>query len=131
MGNRLHHVGIVCTSREHAEGLLELLGLELESEEYVEAYEAQCLFTAGEAGRLELIIPTGGKLARFNKGAGGLHHVALEVDDLERESARLRGQGVELLEDAPVDAGPIQINFVPPAYTRGVIVEFVERKDKA
>lgn len=125
MPNRLHHVGIVCRDREGAEELLQLLGLEVASEEYVEAYQAQCLFTEGPQGRLELIVPTGGKLAKFNKGAGGLHHIALEVDDIEAESARLREAGVQLLEDEPVDAGPIKINFVPPAYTRGVIVELV------
>jgi methylmalonyl-CoA/ethylmalonyl-CoA epimerase len=123
--NRLHHVGIVCRDREGAEEFLQLLGLEVESEEYVDAYQAQCLFTAGPQGRLELIVPTGGKLTKFNKGAGGLHHIALEVDDIDAESARLRAAGVQLLEDEPVDAGPIKINFVPPAYTRGVIVELV------
>ncbi|MBL4844353.1 MAG: VOC family protein [Planctomycetes bacterium] len=129
MSNRLHHVGIVCRDREGADALLELLGLKVVSEEYVEAYQAQCLFTEGPGGRLELIVPTGGKLAKFNKGAGGLHHIALEVDDLEAESERLRAAGVQLLEDEPVDAGPIRINFVPPAFTRGVIVELVQTKE--
>ncbi len=73
-------------------------------------------------------MPRGGVLTRFNKGLGGLHHIALEVDDLERQSSELRAKGVELLSEQPVDAGPILINFLPPAYTRGIIVELVQVK---
>lgn len=105
------------------------LRLTASSETYVPAYEADCIFTEGPGGCLELIIPRGGKLKSFNKGAGGLHHVALEVDDLAAESTRLESEGVRLLEAAPVDAGDLLINFVPPAFTRGVIVELVQRRE--
>jgi len=105
------------------------LRLTASSETYVPAYEADCIFTEGPGGCLELIIPRGGKLKSFNKGAGGLHHVALEVDDLAAESTRLESEGVRLLEASPVDAGDLLINFVPPAFTRGVIVELVQRRE--
>ena len=67
-------------------------------------------------------------LAGFNKGVGGLHHIALEVDDLNEASSRLAAMGAQMLEDEPVDAGDILINFLPPIYTRGVVVEFVQKK---
>jgi catechol 2,3-dioxygenase-like lactoylglutathione lyase family enzyme len=124
--SRLHHVGIVCPNREHAETLLGVMGLTVHSEQYVAAYEADCIFTNGPGGRVELIVPRGGRLAKFNKGAGGLHHVAIEVSSLAAETERLRSDGVELLEEVPVDAGDLLINFVPPAFTRGVTVELVQ-----
>lgn len=127
-GARLHHVGVICTDREAALALIETLGLSLESEQYVDNYKADCLFTNGPGARLELIVPRGGKLAKFNKGAGGIHHIAMEVDDLGEASKRLRAKGVELLEREAVPAGPLSINFIPPAYTRGVIVELVESR---
>jgi hypothetical protein len=105
-----------------------LLRLEPSSETYVPAYEADCIFSKGTGGCIEFIIPRGGKLKNFNKGAGGLHHVALEVDDLAAESERLAAAGVRLLEEKPVDAGDILINFVPPIFTRGVILELVQRR---
>ena len=40
----------------------------------------------------------------------------------------MRSKGIELLEAKPVDAGPLLINFLPPAYTRGIIVELVQHK---
>jgi methylmalonyl-CoA/ethylmalonyl-CoA epimerase len=108
-----------------------MLRLEVDGETYVAAYDADCIFSKGPGGCIEFIIPRGGKLKGFNKGAGGLHHVALEVDDLAAESRRLEAEGVRLLERVPVDAGNLLINFVPPIFTRGVILELVQRRDLA
>lgn len=128
-GSRLHHVGVICPDRAQVEALMALLRLEVDGETYVPAYEADCIFSKGPGGCIEFIIPRGGKLKNFNKGAGGLHHVALEVDDLASESRRLEAAGVRLLEETPVDAGDLLINFVPPIFTRGVILELVQRRD--
>lgn len=114
---------------EQVDLLVSLLGLVRGQEEYVEEYEAQCYFTAGTGAAIEFIVPrAGGKLSKFNKGFGGIHHVALEVDDLREASVELSNKGVRLLEEHPVDAGAILINFVPPLYTRGFIVELIQRK---
>jgi methylmalonyl-CoA/ethylmalonyl-CoA epimerase len=127
-GSRLHHVGIIVPDRAQVEVLIRMFRLRASSETYVAAYDADCIFSEGPGGCIEFIIPRGGKLKSFNKGAGGLHHVALEVDDLVTESARLRAEGVGLLETTAVDAGDLLINFVPPSFTRGVIVELVQRR---
>jgi catechol 2,3-dioxygenase-like lactoylglutathione lyase family enzyme len=126
--SRLHHIGIIVADVEQVEMLTALLGLERGREEYVAEYEAQCYFTAGAGAAIEFIVPTGGKLRSFNKGFGGLHHIALEVDDLAAASTELAARGVKLLEEHPVDAGTILINFVPPLYTRGIAVELVQSK---
>jgi catechol 2,3-dioxygenase-like lactoylglutathione lyase family enzyme len=120
---RLHHVGIIVPDREQVDVLARLLGLTIERSEYVPRYQADCHFTAG--GSVELIVPRGGKLAGFNRGAGGLHHIALETDDLDAARRHVEEQGARMLEEQPVDAGPLRINFLPPVYTRGIIVEFV------
>ena len=123
---KLHHVGLIVPELQAAQELLQTLGLEAGREQYVPEYEADCIFAGGADGCLELIVPRGGKLSKFNKGMGGLHHIAIEVDDLQATSDSLRARGMELLEQEPVDAGPIRINFLPPIYTRGIIVEFIE-----
>ncbi|MGE0709453.1 MAG: VOC family protein [Planctomycetota bacterium] len=123
----LHHVGLIFPDAERLKGVATLLGLTLGEPYYVERYQAQCHFTTAPSGSaIEFVIPGGGKLAEFNKGMGGLHHVALQVEDLAAASAALRAQGVDLLEEEPVEAGALRINFVPPAWTWGVIVELVE-----
>lgn len=125
--SRLHHVGIIVPDVEQVDLLVGLLGLERGHDEYVADYEAQCYFTRGEGAAIEFIVPTGGKLKTFNKGFGGIHHIALEVEDLTTACAELRDKGVKLLEQHPVDAGSILINFIPPLYTRGIIVELIQR----
>jgi len=125
----LHHIGIVQPSEEDAIQLMTLLGLEEDFRGYVAAWGALCIFTRrGNGSPIELIVPDeGSNLAKFNRGAGGLHHVALTVPSLDGLARRLAAEGMSLLESAHVrGAGPFLCNFLSPSYTRGLIIEFVE-----
>ena len=131
MAPQLHHVGIIVPTEEQAALLMGLLGLEEAYRGYVEQYQALCIFTHGNgASPLEMVIPSGGVLQRFNRGFGGLHHIALAVESLETYSEELSRRGIHLLEPAPVrGAGPFLCNFLPPLFTKGVNVELVEEID--
>lgn len=124
----LHHVGIVFPDEDSATRMMELLGLEEDYRGFVEKWSALCIFTRPNgATPIEFVIPNGGPLAKFNKGAGGLHHVALLVPDLEALKQQLLARGIKLLEEEHVKgAGNFICNFLSPAYTRGVIVEFIQ-----
>jgi methylmalonyl-CoA/ethylmalonyl-CoA epimerase len=126
----IHHVGLVVPSEEQATDLMQLLGLAEAYRGFVEQYQALCIFTGGNgASPLELVVPTGGTLAEFNGGVGGLHHVAFGVADLVQLAAQLEGRGIRLLEPEPIQgAGQFLCNFLPPAYTRGITVEFVQEQ---
>ncbi len=125
---KLHHVGIIVPDAEQLQDLCRICGVTPGRRQYVAEYEADCVFSEGPGGVIEFIIPSGGKLAKFNKGFGGLHHIAIEVDDLNATSAALAADGVKLLESKPVDAGALLINFLPPVFSRGVIIEYVQAK---
>ena len=125
----LHHVGIVQPSEADAQALMSLLGLEEDYRGFVPQWSALCIFTKADAGGspIEFVIPDGGPLERFNKGAGGLHHIALQVPSLDALAKALDGEGMRLLEDTHVKgAGPFLCNFLSPIYTRGITIEFVE-----
>jgi catechol 2,3-dioxygenase-like lactoylglutathione lyase family enzyme len=128
MKPNLHHVGIVQPSEEQAMALMALLGLEEDFRGYVEKWSALCIFTKAATGSpIEFVVPDGGPLASFNKGAGGLHHIALEVPSLDELAQALQAEGLRLLETEHVKgAGEFLCNFLSPAYTRGITVEFVE-----
>jgi methylmalonyl-CoA/ethylmalonyl-CoA epimerase len=128
----LHHVGIVQPSEEQALALMALLGLEEDFRGFVPQWSALCIFTKRTSGSaIEFVIPAGGTLERFNKGAGGLHHIALEVPDLDRLAQSLQAEGMRLLETEHVKgAGNFLCNFLSPAYTRGITVEFVQRLEQ-
>jgi methylmalonyl-CoA epimerase len=123
----LHHIGIIVPDRRHVDFLNGILGLETGEPVYVPEYEADCIFTSKNSSNIEFVIPReNSKLSNFNKGMGGLHHIALEVDDILDVSGQLAEEGIDLLEDKPVQAGQLLINFLHPAETRGFIVEFVQ-----
>lgn len=108
--------------------LMALLGLTESHRGYVEPYAATCIFTEGNQGSsIEFVVPHEGRLAKFNRGAGGLHHLAISVDSLDAVGQDLARRGISLLESAPVrGAGDFVCNFLSPGYTGGIIVEFVE-----
>jgi methylmalonyl-CoA/ethylmalonyl-CoA epimerase len=124
----LHHVGIIARSEAAAERVMALLGLKEHRRGYVPKYEALCIFCGGADGPdVEFVIPSGGRLKEFNRGAGGLHHIALAVPDLTQLADELAAEDIALLEETPVrGAGDFVLNFLSPVYTDGVTVEFVE-----
>ncbi len=130
---RLHHIGIIMSSYERAYKFLEQFKLEEDYIEYVDAYHADCLFTkySENESPIELIIPSEGVLTQYNNGKGGIHHIAFEVDDVAAAKEFYENEGMEMLEDIPVEgAGGIIVNFLRPRYGFGVLVEFVEKVKK-
>jgi lactoylglutathione lyase/methylmalonyl-CoA/ethylmalonyl-CoA epimerase len=78
---------------------------------------------------IELMQPTQteGAVADFLRRRGeGVHHVALEVDDLELELRTLLARGTELLDREPRDGPGGRIAFVHPRSTGGVMIELNE-----
>ncbi|MEV8468185.1 VOC family protein [Fluviibacterium sp. DFM31] len=126
---KLHHVGIIQPDMEAAEAFMALFNHEEDYRGYVEAFECWCIFLKAPAGTaaVELVVPTGGPLMKFNRGAGGLHHYAFETPDIRAVQKALAERDVRMLEDEPVQgAGNFLCNFVHPVSTRGVIIEYVQ-----
>lgn len=124
----LHHVGIVQPDIESVVSLMRFLGLTEDYRGYVPQFQALCIFTRG-AGRspIEFVVPDGGPLEKFNKGAGGLHHIAFEVPDIFAVQAHFESQNVAMLEPHPVQgAGNFLCNFLRPSATRGIITEYIQ-----
>lgn len=124
----LHHVGIVQPTEDDAQALMAVLSLEEDYRGFVSIWSALCIFTtANGRSPIEFVIPQGGPLAKFNKGAGGLHHIAIETPNLSKLAFDLEGDGMKLLEPEPIKgAGSFLCNFLSPIYTRGLTVEFVQ-----
>jgi methylmalonyl-CoA/ethylmalonyl-CoA epimerase len=108
--------------------MMSLLGVQERSRGDVPEYEALCIFSAGTQGSaVEFVVPRGGKLAAFNGGAGGLHHIAIAVPSLADLTNELSKRNIGLLERKPVRGAENFIcNFLPPVFSGGMIVEFIE-----
>mgnify|MGYP002412416107 CR=1 FL=1 len=126
---RLHHVGIVVPTREIAEDLIKMFGLEIDYEGFVDAYHTDVVFTThGEKeSPLEFIIPKEGVLTKYNNGKGGIAHIAFEVEDIEAARREFEEKGYGMLEKAAVPGtSDIVVNFIRPRFSHNILVEFVQ-----
>jgi methylmalonyl-CoA/ethylmalonyl-CoA epimerase len=83
--------------------------------------------------RLELLQPTSddSPISKFlaSRG-GGLHHLAFRTEDVQQELDRVRQQGVRLIDEKPrTGAGNMQIAFLHPKSTQGVLLELTQPGD--
>lgn len=80
---------------------------------------------------IELLQPTddeSGIGKYLAKRGAGMHHVCIEVDDIEATMQRLRDHNIELINDTPKtrsDDG-VRYCFVHPKSAFGVMVELYE-----
>lgn len=127
---RTHHWGIVLPTVEKAEAFMNTFGLQEDYRGHVKAYDAHLIFTKHGEGvdAVEFIIPQSGVLTEFNKGKGGIAHVAYLVDDIRACQDEIRAMGYEMLEKDPVEGTEdIIVNFIRPKYTQGILVELIEQ----
>ncbi len=123
----LHHIGIVVPDEDEMAAMMAALGLTEDYRGFVREFEALCVFTRGAGATTEFVVPTGGPLAKFNKGMGGLHHLAFEVPSLDAKAAELASEGKAFIRPDHVQgAGRFLCNFLSPVYTRGLTVEYVQ-----
>jgi methylmalonyl-CoA/ethylmalonyl-CoA epimerase len=127
----LDHVAIVVRDLEAAIRLYrDTLGLQLtQVEDVPEQHVTTAIFGHG-MGRVELICPTtadSGVAKYLEKRGEGLHHICLEVEDLDAALAALRAAGAPLIDQAPKPgAGGARVAFVHPRGTHGVLTELRE-----
>jgi methylmalonyl-CoA/ethylmalonyl-CoA epimerase len=124
----LDHVAILVSDLDAAIRLYrDVYGLELAEVEEVPSEKVRVAIFGHGAGRIELVSPSGpdSPMARtIEKRGEGLHHVCLEVPDIEKAMAALQSQGAPLLDDKPrPGAGGARVAFVHPKGSRGVLVE--------
>jgi methylmalonyl-CoA epimerase len=110
----------------------DVLGLQLEDVREVKEMKMRLAFlsTEGET-QIELIQPTSNEtaLAKFIEKRGeGIHHIALEVDDIESALEMVKKKGLLLVDEKPrVGVHGDKIAFIHPKSTRDVLLEFVSK----
>lgn len=124
----LDHVAILVADLDAAVELYrDVYGLDLAGVEEVPSEKVRVAIFGRGAGRIELVSPSGPDSpmrAALEKRGEGLHHVCLEVPDLEAAMASLKARGAPLLDEKPrPGAGGARVAFVHPRGSRGVLVE--------
>lgn len=126
---RIHHTGMVVRSLQDAYAFYrDALSLRLVKEAVMEDQGVKAaLFDIGNSfiELLEPIDPNFG-IARFLETRGeGLHHVCLEVADINASLADLKAKNVELIDEEPREGLTGDIAFIHPRGLHGVLVELV------
>ncbi len=129
---RIDHIGIAVRSLDQAlEFYRDALGVVPVHRTVVKHERVEAAVLPAGDGRLELLEPTSGDsvIARFIARRGeGLHHVALQVDDVEAAAQAVRRSGRRLVVDrVQTGAEGYKYVFVHPRGTGGVLLELVER----
>ena len=124
----LDHVAIAVKDLDKAIALYrDVLGLELTEVEEVPEQQVRTAIFGHGSGRVELICPTSPDtgVARFLEKRGeGMHHICIEVEDIEASMAALRERGAPLIDQTPKPgAGGAKVAFVHPKGNHGVLVE--------
>lgn len=130
---RIDHIGIATQRLSDALAVWrDSLGLDIDcTEEVADQGVRVAMLQVGEA-HVELLEPLNddSPVGKFLQQRGpGIHHIALRVDDIHAELARLKDKGARLIDATPrVGARGCLVAFVHPSATGGVLLELVQHQ---
>ncbi len=131
MTYKILHIAIAVKDIEASKKLFALISNATASETAVVSDQKVkvCFIETGET-KIELIQPIEGNIgvAKFLEKRGeGLHHICLEVGDIELALADYKSRGFRLIDEVPrIGAEGHRVAFVHPQSTNGVLIEFEE-----
>lgn len=128
---KIAHIGIAVKNLDEALTFYrDVLQMSVEAIEEVNTEKVKVAFLKVGETHIELLEPldeTSPIQAFINKRGEGIHHIALEVDDIKKRLADMRDNGIKLINEEPKDgAGNAQIAFLHPKSTNGVLYELCE-----
>lgn len=132
---KIDHLGIATKSIDEAlKFWQDSLGLENVHTEIVEEQKVRVAMLPIGESKIELLEPTSedSPISKFlEKRGGGIHHIAIEVEDIEVSLAKMKQNGAKLIDETPrIGAEGCLIAFVHPQSTNGVLLELTQRIEK-
>ncbi len=131
MTKKIAHIGIAVTSLEDwIPYYRDILGLEYTGSEVVPEQKVKVAFFKLGESSIELLEPTSDEspISKFlEKRGGGIHHIAIQVDDIEKEISLHQQASARLIDNEPrIGAHNMQIAFIHPTTTGGVLMELCQ-----
>lgn len=134
MPRRIDHVAIIVRNIEQALTFYrDTLGLQPRAIQDVPSEQVRIAFLSPDepgGSEIELIEPTSSdsSLAKFLEKRGeGMHHICLEVEDIDAALQEMQEQGVPVLDREPRIAAEGRAIFIHPKGTHGVLLELLEK----
>ena len=128
---QINHVAVVVDDMEEALSFWrDALGMELHELRDVPAEKSQVAFLPLPGSEVELVQPTtndSGIAKYLAKRGPGMHHICLEVDDIEGMMTQLKSKGIRLINEKPRTASDgKKYAFIHPESASGVLVELYQ-----
>ena len=129
--NKIEHIGIAVKDIDQANTLYEqLLGVApYKQEEVASEAVVTSFFKVGE-NKIELVASTreDSPIGKFIAKKGeGIHHIAFDVDDIQKELDRLEKEGFQLINKTPKKGADNKlVAFIHPKTTNSVLVELCQ-----
>ena len=124
---KIDHIAIAVNNVEaSAKVYQKALGINEIEFETVESEGVKVAILPMENGRIELMQPTNDQspIKKFlDKKGQGLHHMALETDNIEGEVERMEGCGVQFLGKVRPGSAGTKVTFIHPKSLEGVLAE--------
>jgi methylmalonyl-CoA/ethylmalonyl-CoA epimerase len=124
---KIDHIAIAVNDIEaSAKVYQKALGIDEIEFETIESEGVRVAIIPMENGRIELIQPTKDEspIKKFlDKKGPGLHHMALETDDIDGEVERMEGCGVQFLGKVRPGSAGTKVTFIHPKSLEGVLAE--------
>ncbi len=127
---KINHIAVVVKSIEESKKFWEEnLGIKLDHVEVVPSQKSKVAFFPIGDSEVELVEPTDPEsgLAKYLEKRGeGMHHLCLQVDNIEEKLAELKAQGVRLINEEPEVLPGRKMAFIHPKAGNGVMIELYE-----
>jgi methylmalonyl-CoA/ethylmalonyl-CoA epimerase len=124
---KIDHIAIAVNDvEESAKVYQQALGVDSVEFETVESEGVKVAIIHLDNGRIELMQPTNDSspIKKFlDKKGPGLHHMALETDDIEGEVERMEGCGIQFLGQIRPGSAGTKVTFIHPKSLHGVLAE--------
>lgn len=134
--SHIEHIGIAVKNLEESIKFYEdVLGMKCYAIEEVKDQRVKTAFFMLGQTKIELLESTDpeGPIGKFIEKKGeGVHHLAFAADGIEGALDELQQKGVQLIDKAPrKGAEGLDIAFLHPKSTHGVLMEICENKNKS
>jgi methylmalonyl-CoA/ethylmalonyl-CoA epimerase len=128
---KIDHIGIAVDDIDKSNALFaKIFGKENFKSEVVESEGVITSFFKIGDSKIELVAATNSEspIAKYlSKNRTGMHHIAFDVDDIEKEMMRLKSEGIRLLNENPKQGADNKlICFLHPKDTNGVLIELCQ-----
>ena len=128
---KIEHIGIAVNDINKSNELFsKILGKQNYKSEIVESEGVITSFFQIGENKIELVEASNpdSPISKYlQKNREGMHHIAFEVEDIEKEMERLKKEGIRLINDSPKKGADNKlICFLHPKDTNGVLIELCQ-----